>query len=468
MASFHEVCMNVLKKVTPSPEEKAKALAIAERMIRRLQEEAEKLNAKITPMLVGSLAKDTWIRGNQDIDIFMVFPQSYSFNEIGELGLKLARRATGGLGEEQYAEHPYLRANIEGFTVEFVPCFEIEDPSQMRSSVDRTPLHTRYVKERLNETLKGEIRLLKAFMKGIGAYGAEIRVGGFSGYLCELLIIHYGSFGSLLNESLKWKPGHVIDPAKHYEDHEKPRKIFQSPLIVVDPIDPKRNVAAALTLQKFNEFRAAAKAFLEEPKEAFFFPPKVPSYPPEKLSSALRERGTSMLLIVFPTPRLPPDILWGQLSRSIQAVEKVLEQHDFKVLNRDVWSGEDETAFIIELESKRLPRLKKQLGPPPATPHQSRFLKKHLTSHSTISGPRVEKDRWVVEVGRKYDDAEALLKDVLRKPDIGLGKHIAEKTAEKLTIYSDDEILRFYSKNPSFQEHFTLTLLGRPKWLLPS
>ena len=31
-------------------------------------------------------------------------------------------------------------------------------------------------------------------MQGIGVYGAEIKVGGFSGYLCELLVMKYGGF----------------------------------------------------------------------------------------------------------------------------------------------------------------------------------------------------------------------------------------------------------------------------------
>ncbi|MBS7613865.1 hypothetical protein KEJ48_06465, partial [Candidatus Bathyarchaeota archaeon] len=32
------------------------------------------------------------------------------------------------------------------------------------------------------------------FAKGIGVYGADIKTGGFSGYLCELLIVSYGDF----------------------------------------------------------------------------------------------------------------------------------------------------------------------------------------------------------------------------------------------------------------------------------
>ena len=42
-------------------------------------------------------------------------------------------------------------------------------------------------------------------MKGVGVYGAEIRVGGFSGYLCELLTLSFGSFTDILKAVSDWK-----------------------------------------------------------------------------------------------------------------------------------------------------------------------------------------------------------------------------------------------------------------------
>lgn len=467
MSRLGEVCQRVLEKVTPTREERERVLRLVDEVIRRISREAEALGVEVKPMLVGSMAKDTWIRGDQDVDIFMVFPQKYGFEEIGEIGLKIARRVTGGKGEEQYAEHPYLRAEIGGYTFDLVPCFEVEDATRLRSSVDRTPFHTRYVLSRMDERLKGETRLLKAFMKGIGVYGAELKVGGFSGYLCELLVIAYGSFESVLRAAVSWRSGEVIDVEKHYDDPEKPRRMFNSPLIVVDPVDPRRNVAAAVTQQKLSEFKAAAMAFLEEPSETFFFPPKPKPLTAEELAAKMRERGTSMIFIEFSTPRIPPDNLWGQLTRSIQALHNLLEREDFRVVSKDVWSSDEKTIFIFELESRRIPAVKRHLGPPPASPHQKRFLEKHLSSPRTLSGPRVEGDRWVVEVRRKYTEADALLRDALKNPSrIGLGSYVAEKISEAFSIYVDEEILGFYSENKEFQEHLTLKIIGRPGWLI--
>ncbi|MBS7287380.1 MAG: CCA tRNA nucleotidyltransferase [Candidatus Freyarchaeota archaeon] len=466
MSRLSEVCRQVLERITPTRDERKRVLEIVGRMIAKVAEAAGELGVTVKPMLVGSMAKDTWIKGDQDVDIFMVFPQTYSFEEIGELGLKIARKVTGGRGEEQYAEHPYLTAEIEGYTFDFVPCFEVEDAAQLRSSVDRTPLHTRYVLSHMDEHLRGEARLLKAFMKGIGVYGAELKVGGFSGYLCELLTIRYGSFESVLRAAVNWRRQEVIDIERHYDDPEKPRKIFSASLIVVDPVDPKRNAAAAVTQQRLSEFKAAAMEFLEEPSEAFFFPPKRTPLTVEELSSRMRERGTSMVFVAFKTPKIPPDNLWGQLNRSLQALQNLLEKNDFRVLSRDVWSGDEQTVFIFELESRRIPAVKRRIGPPVATPHQRRFIEKHLNSPSTLSGPRIDGDRWIVEVRRKYTDADALLRDALANPSaIGLGSYVAEKISEGYSLYVDEEVLEIYSRSREFQEHLTLTLMGRPMWL---
>ena len=126
--------------------------------------------------------------------------------------------------------------------------------------------------------MKKPVILLKKFLKGVGVYGAEIKVGGFSGYLCELLIIHYGSFLNLLKSVVNWRWRRkriVIDIEKSYEKKGvDPTQVFDSPLIVIDPIDDRRNVASALREDRLSEFIAAAKAFLRNPSEHFFFPPK--------------------------------------------------------------------------------------------------------------------------------------------------------------------------------------------------
>ena len=140
----------------------------------------------------GSVAKDTWLSENPDIDIFMRLPTSIPRKSLGDVGLKIAKKAAEGYEQvERFAEHPYLEIFVEGYRVDIVPCYDAK-PGEWQSATDRTPYHTDYIKKTLKcKGSRDEVRLLKKFMQGIGVYGAEIKVGGFSGYLCELLILKY-------------------------------------------------------------------------------------------------------------------------------------------------------------------------------------------------------------------------------------------------------------------------------------
>ena len=135
----------------------------------------------------GSVAKDTWLSENPDIDVFIRLPTSIPRKNLGEIGLKIARKAAANARQvERFAEHPYLEAFMDGYRVDIVPCYDAKK-GEWQSATDRTPYHTDYIRKRLEINLLGEARLLKRFMQGIGIYGAELKIGGFSGYLCELL-----------------------------------------------------------------------------------------------------------------------------------------------------------------------------------------------------------------------------------------------------------------------------------------
>ena len=192
--------------------------------------------------MVGSAARGTWISGTHDLDIFITFPEDTSREELEEFGLSIAREIAkdADRSEERYAEHPYINMRYMDFDVDLVPCFRVSSPDSIKSAVDRTPFHNEFIKQNISG-LENDVLLLKQFMRGGGVYGSELRTQGFSGYLTELLVIHYGSFENVLGSACDWKPNLVIDIKEHgLLKHT-------DPLIVVDPTDPKRNVAAAPT-----------------------------------------------------------------------------------------------------------------------------------------------------------------------------------------------------------------------------
>ena len=136
--------------------------------------------------------------------------------------MRIAKKAAGDAEQlERFAEHPYLEIFIEGYRVDIVPCYDAK-PGEWQSATDRTPYHTDYIRSRLKqEAYVTKCGLLKRFMQGIGVYGAEIKIGGFSGYLCELLVMKFGSFAKVVEAFAHYNQRIVVDIEGFYRRQRK-------------------------------------------------------------------------------------------------------------------------------------------------------------------------------------------------------------------------------------------------------
>ena len=470
MASpLEEIIAEVLKNVTPNSSDRERVLSLANRLTRKVREAAKETGVEAEIRIEGSVAKDTWLREEPEIDIFMRVPTTMPREAFGTICLEIARNATAGFKQiERFAEHPYLEAIVDGVRVNIVPCYRVKR-GEWISATDRTPFHTDYVKPLLDDRKGGEVRLLKRFMKGVGVYGAEIKVGGFSGYLCELLVLNYGSFLEVLRAVGDWKERTIIDYEGHYEGRKEINKIFEEPLVMVDPVDRGRNVAAAVRKKRLDEFVAASRAFLKNPDKNFFYPPEVEALDSRELVNEINARGSTVVFVRFGRVTAVPDVLWGQIYKSQRSLRKMIQQHDFTVLRDDVWSDEENLSVLIfEVENRFLPNMKRHLGPPLRKKLEcEKFLRKHVGASSTVSGPRVEEGRWLVEVKRKYVDVVSLLNEKLGDGGrrVGVAELVSRAVADSMEVLVNDEALKLYSANPEFAKFLTEYLEGKPRWL---
>jgi tRNA nucleotidyltransferase (CCA-adding enzyme) len=309
-------------------------------------------------------------------------------------------------------------------------------------------------------------------MKGIGVYGAEIKVGGFSGYLCELLILHYRSFLETVEAFAEHRQRLVIDIEGFYEDRKKEVDLlFDEPLVVVDPVDKARNVASAVREQRLYTFIAASQAFLKNPNHNFFESKKTIPFAVTKMRRELKRRGSKIVFVVFGKVGAVPDILWGQLYKSQRSLKKLVELSGFGVLRDLPWSDEKgRSMFVFELDDCCISPVKLHLGPPLDKEKEcERFIQKHLGKPGTVCGPYVQSGRWVVLVQRKYTDACVLLREKLK--DGGKNAGVAEGISLVLKkrvfkVCVNEEIVGIYGKNKEFAVFLTEFLVGKPKWLV--
>ena len=415
----------ILRKILPSADEDRRIREVVREILRTLEPRiaAKGLHAK--PLLVGSVAKGVHLTGTE-IDIFVAFPPDTPRDVLEREGL-----AFGDILQRpvrMYAEHPYTRGWYGGFEVEIVPCYRITDATQRMSAVDRTPLHVDYVLGHVKDGQQNEVRLLKAWAEGIGVYGAEAKILGFSGYLCELLVLKYGSFRGVLENSLSWRPGIVIEL-------DRPAgRAFPEPLVVVDPVDSNRNVASAVGVEQLATFAHAAREYLRTPSERFFFPRPVKPLPIAKLRALARKRAAGMLAVSMPSPGVTEDVLYPQLRKAHRAFSDVLHRHGFQVFDAHFEVVGKKAVFLFELDVHSLPRVSRHEGPPVWVKNAKDFLDKWHRNPRTMAGPYIQGERWSVDVAREAMTAAALAKAKWR--ELGLGKDLEKAARRSLQIRS--------------------------------
>jgi tRNA nucleotidyltransferase (CCA-adding enzyme) len=460
----------ILEKVTPKEEDYAKVEALTKTLEREIVYACQKQGVHAIVRVEGSVAKDTWLSDSLDIDIFIRLPTVIPRKNLGDIGLRIAKQAAGNAVQvERFAEHPYLEIFLEGYRVDIVPCYDSK-PGEWQSATDRTPYHTDYIKKNLAKELLGEVRLLKKFMQGIDVYGAEIKVGGFSGYLCELLVMKFGSFIKTIRAFARYNRRVIIDIENFYAERANELKLlFSEPLVIIDPVDKGRNVGSAVQPQKLYTFIGASRAFLKKPAIEFFYPPKPEVLSTEDLLKQFANRGSSIVFVVIGELNAVPDVLWGQLYRSKRSLRTLLELNNFNVYRDDVWSNEKTlSVFMYEIEQQVLPDINKHLGPPIEREIEcEKFLAKYGNNERLISGPFIADGRWIVELPRKTAEAASLLKEKLTDggKSCGIAELISKKILENFSVLVDKEVLEIYAGNIEFAQFLTSFLVGKPFWL---
>ena len=355
-------------------------------------------------LLGGSYAKGTYLKGNYDIDIFVRFPIGTPDTVMSEHIARALPKASVMQGSRTY-----FQVKKGSFLFEIVPVCAITSPEQIRNVTDMSPLHVAYVRGALTPEQKDDVRLAKQFCKAAGVYGAESYIKGFSGYSLEILIAHYGGFEKLLLAAANtWPHAHgsklVLDPAKYYRDsHSALLRLneakTQAPIILIDPVDKNRNAAAAVGVESYERFRAAAQAFLNVPSVVFF---------DTKLSiPRIREtwKGKKILFVTVKTPSDRQDIAGCKVLAYHEQAIRLLMETGFPLVHSEWRFGEKVSTCWYVLNTTTIPRTVEQRGPPA---HMIDAVKAFREKHAQaiMRADESGKQRWFAPITRTYTQAD--------------------------------------------------------------
>ncbi|WP_090618455.1 CCA tRNA nucleotidyltransferase [Natrinema salaciae] len=447
---LERVVAEIRDRVDPDEDERARLRDVADRLIERAETAATDRCDGADVLQVGSTARDTWISGDRDIDVFVRFPPELDRETLEEYGLEVGH-ATLPEGHEEYAEHPYVKGEVEGFDVDVVPCFRLESATEIRSAVDRTPFHTRYLERRLDDELAAAVRVTKQFLKGIGVYGSDLRTRGFSGFLTELLVCEYGGFRPLLEAAADWQPPVELDPEGHGRAHETAtpsRDVaggnadldlpFDDPLVVIDPTDPERNVAAVCAEANVARFQHYARAFLRNPRLELFESEEPDPLTGAELREHLERRGTTPVTVRFEAPALVEDQLYPQLQKSLEGITRGLDERGFDVFRATTMA--DGTAVVFaELAVSERPAIERHEGPPVHVRDHAEGFYDAYADDPDAYGPFIDGDRYVTERDREFTTARSFLESD-RLFDVGLGAHVETALEDGYDVLVGEEV----------------------------
>jgi tRNA nucleotidyltransferase (CCA-adding enzyme) len=446
--ALSSVLATVRERTTPSEAERERLADATDRLVARTESATADLPVETDVVRVGSTARETWLPGDQDIDLFVRFPPDLPREDLESMGLEVGR-AVLPEGRAEYAEHPYTTGKFEGHDVDLVPCYRIQSATDARSAVDRTPFHTEYVEREITPDLAADVRVLKRFLTACGIYGSDLRTEGFSGYLCELLVIEFGGVRPLIEAVADWHLPVELDP----EDHGT--RGFDDPLVVIDPTDPERNVAAVLSSTNLARFQHHARTLTDDPHEDWFESSDPSPLSREDLETHLARRETTPIALRFPTPDIVDDQLYPQLEKSRSNLVDELDRRGFSVLRSAAFAA-DRALLMIEPGVDSLPAVERHVGPPVhVREHAAAFYEKY--DESDAYGPFVDEGRYVVEREREYTAAVECLESELFSVALGPAVECALDGGYDLLVGDelldllpefDADLARYYEPSP--------------------
>ncbi|MBS3163629.1 nucleotidyltransferase domain-containing protein [Candidatus Woesearchaeota archaeon] len=384
--------MDISDLVKPTQKEEQKSKEIVSKFLDRLNNKLIAAEA----IVGGSFAKDTWLKGDHDIDIYTIFSRRYDPAKISEILEKLLRKEFLFI-KKINGSRDYFQIKFRGYLFEVIPVLKIDNPNEAENIMDISQMHVSWVKENING-LNSDVRKLKLFMKANNCYGAESYIRGFSGYVSEILVIYYGSFGNVLKNAILWREFEIVDTKNRKILIKNMDKSKISPLIVIDPVQKERNAAAALSKEKFDLFIKKAREYIKKPSIKFF-----------SRTFVVPEDAT--VLKVKPLVGRT-DVIGAKLLKAYEYIRDKLDE-EFGISDSS-WNWDGKAVFWYTTKTKELAEYTKHYGPPVEDETNLEKFKEKWEGYKLF----MENDKVYINIKRKHTKLKPYLNYLVKNDDL--------------------------------------------------
>ena len=428
----------------------------------------------------GSFVRKTYLNEDDSFDLLLILQKTdkTKVHQILDSLEKRLKKDRLGNSSIEVTKHtgklPYLRLDVEGELINVFVGFEVSPGENLESIFDLIPMHSQYIITHMKEENHNEVLLLKKFVKTIGVYRTELGAIGFNGYLCELLIIFYGSFKNAIEAISKWRPRTIIDLKRNTEKMEDVDLLTSEmlskyyPLYVPDPLNPKDNVAADVSIDQFTSLVAAANTYQMKPDISFFedliF--EIPRF--DELVRKIINSGREILVLAIRRNFEEPEICWQKTSSIKNAFQAELFNNNYIVERSKTFVSEEYYGLFLSLMDIRPQISIRKEGPEITSKESIKFLKQYTKHLDVVAGPFIDNNRWVIHFTKKGQSVIEFLENLIEKNTfvLNVDSFLKIEIKEKMQLFSiGEELSKIYERDDSFAESFYLFIERKPLWI---
>ena len=209
---------------------------------------------------------------------------------------------------------------------------------------------------------------------------------------------------------------------------------FDTAIVVIDPIDDKRNLAAAISNENIVKFILICRSLKAKPSLKFF---------KTKMLKKSNKFSKNLLIVKFEFKTRSPDIIWGQIKRATTSLSKQLELEGFTVLRSKSHTDEQKQAYLMFfLESTQISEIYQKKGPEIFRDDSTKsFIAKNLKNTELIW---IGNDLKIIALEkRKHTEAVSFMNEFLKKNlNVGIPKGLQGDFKQGFKVFVGNKNLR--------------------------
>lgn len=428
----------------------------------------------------GSFVRKTYLSEDDSFDLLLILQKSdkskmHQILDSLEKRLKKDRINNNFIETTKHTgKLPYLRLNVDGELINVFVGFEVSPGEDPESIFDLIPMHSQYIITHMKEENRNEVLLLKKFLKTIGVYRSEIGAIGFNGYLAELLILFYGTFRKTIEAISKWRPRTIIDLKRNSEKMEDVDLLTSEmlskyyPLYVPDPLNPKENVAADVSIDQFTSLIAAANTYLMKPDITFFEDLFCEAPEFDDIVRKISNSGREIVILAIKRNFEEPEICWQKAVSIKNAFQIELFNNNYILERSKTFVSEEYFGLFISLMDIKPQISIRKEGPEITSEESLKFLKQYTKHVDVVAGPFIDNDRWVIHFTKKGQSIFEFLENLVEKNTfvLDVDSFLKIEIKEKMKIFLvSEELKKIYDRDDTFAQNFFLFIERKPLWI---